>query len=448
MKLESMRYKEAEDIELTHIPLKVKLLVPTILLIVIVIISAISFVASGSRIIITDDRTYIGKFIPEQKYVDRTYYDHSINIYDNYVQLSMFYKDAGVEVKVDNYPTGLIVQDMRGIQARAYLPSNAPFITDINDGRYTDNDGQLEITDDFELVITNTSENNIVDLGKVYLAVSSGVKNFEDISINLKDYYTEPTHTEKYERMLKSIDDYNNFKITYTNGFELTSKVLARRNLIKIDQETGAISCTITESNARDIMAKNMLDYNTLNTDFTFKNHNGKDMKIPSVTYGSYMDYDLEGAYIVDAVSEWRSETDRTPIMKQSPTISMEEAYIEVDKSEQHAYYYKNGECVWDSAVVTGLPTEKRATPSGLYFIINKAKDDVPLVGETWNTTVDRWMAVTYSGVGFHDASWRSKFGGTIYKSNGSHGCINTPKDKMFELYDIVEVGTPVVIYG
>ncbi|MDE5590106.1 MAG: L,D-transpeptidase, partial [Acetatifactor sp.] len=30
---------------------------------------------------------------------------------------------------------------------------------------------------------------------------------------------------------------------------------------------------------------------------------------------------------------------------------------------------------------------------------------------------------------------------------NGSHGCINTPYDAMARIYEMVEVGTPVVMY-
>ena len=47
-------------------------------------------------------------------------------------------------------------------------------------------------------------------------------------------------------------------------------------------------------------------------------------------------------------------------------------------------------------------------------------------------------MGVTYQGVGFHDATWRNRFGGTIYKTNGSHGCINTPFDNMKTCIEIL----------
>ena len=52
-----------------------------------------------------------------------------------------------------------------------------------------------------------------------------------------------------------------------------------------------------------------------------------------------------------------------------------------------------------------------------------------------------------WGGIGIHDASWRSQFGGKIYLTSGSHGCINTPLDNVIKLYNRVKIGTPVVIY-
>ena len=63
-----------------------------------------------------------------------------------------------------------------------------------------------------------------------------------------------------------------------------------------------------------------------------------------------------------------------------------------------------------------------------------------------YETQVTYWMPFN-GGIGMHDAYWRSSFGGRIYKTNGSHGCINTPKDKMEELFDCVQIGTPVVMF-
>ena len=34
-----------------------------------------------------------------------------------------------------------------------------------------------------------------------------------------------------------------------------------------------------------------------------------------------------------------------------------------------------------------------------------------------------------------HDATWRGKFGGQIYKTSGSHGCINLPLSFIKDFY-------------
>ena len=50
-------------------------------------------------------------------------------------------------------------------------------------------------------------------------------------------------------------------------------------------------------------------------------------------------------------------------------------------------------------------------------------------------------------GIGFHDANWRGEFGGAIYKTNGSHGCVNLPPSKAAALYELVYKGMPVICY-
>ena len=51
-------------------------------------------------------------------------------------------------------------------------------------------------------------------------------------------------------------------------------------------------------------------------------------------------------------------------------------------------------------------------------------------------------------GIGLHDAPWRGSFGGQIYKTNGSHGCINLPYDAAKLIYETVSKGYPVVCYN
>lgn len=124
--------------------------------------------------------------------------------------------------------------------------------------------------------------------------------------------------------------------------------------------------------------------------------------------------------------------------------------YLEVSIEKQHLWYYQDGKVVLETDVVTGMPTPSRATPTGLFRIFGKLEDTNligEMDGESWNSHVDFWMSVTWDAVGMHDAPWRNAFGGQIYKTNGSHGCINLPLDKERWLYYNVEMDTPVIIY-
>ncbi len=120
--------------------------------------------------------------------------------------------------------------------------------------------------------------------------------------------------------------------------------------------------------------------------------------------------------------------------------------YVDVDIANQTMTLYVNGMPVLTSPCVTGTPKDNRSTPTGAFFIMEKIPGK-RLKGDTWDVWVDRWMKFTKGAVGLHDASWRKKFGGNIYKSNGSHGCVNLPTDVAYSLYDLVVVGTPVIVH-
>ena len=133
--------------------------------------------------------------------------------------------------------------------------------------------------------------------------------------------------------------------------------------------------------------------------------------------------------------------------------------FVDVDLSEQHVRYFVDGDYIWESDCVSGgldSKGEMHSTPTGVYAInSNKRSGNVKLTGKTDPVTlepeyisyVDWWMPFIDDSVAFHDADWRSSFGGEIYLTNGSHGCVNLPVDKAAELYGILEVGTPVVVH-
>ena len=120
--------------------------------------------------------------------------------------------------------------------------------------------------------------------------------------------------------------------------------------------------------------------------------------------------------------------------------------YVDVDIANQTMTLFINNFPMLRSPCVTGTPKNKRSAPTGAFYILEKIPGK-RLKGDTWDVWVDRWMKFTNGAVGLHDASWRKKFGGNIYLSNGSHGCVNLPKDVAYSLYDMVTVGTPVIVH-
>ena len=125
--------------------------------------------------------------------------------------------------------------------------------------------------------------------------------------------------------------------------------------------------------------------------------------------------------------------------------------YVEIDIGTQHLWYYKDGKLMVESDVVTGYAyANDRYTREGVFKVWFKESPSI-LRGATWNTKVSYWIYFSLYGAGMHDASWQyGVFGGNKYKTSGggSHGCINMPLDKVKQIYQIIELNTPVFIYN
>lgn len=126
--------------------------------------------------------------------------------------------------------------------------------------------------------------------------------------------------------------------------------------------------------------------------------------------------------------------------------------YAEVDLTAQQMYFIQEGQVVLQSGVVTGNPNRGNATPQGVYTLAYKALDQTlrgtkkPDGTYEYETPVKYWMPFN-GGIGFHDATWQSSFGGSRYLTNGSHGCVNLPYDVAGQLYNLISAGTPVVCH-
>lgn len=129
--------------------------------------------------------------------------------------------------------------------------------------------------------------------------------------------------------------------------------------------------------------------------------------------------------------------------------------YIDVDLTNQHARMYDGGSLVWESDFVSGNTSQDHGTPEGVYSVNSHMGTNQTLKGidedhdgePDYVSHVSYWVPFIDNLYAFHDASWRSRFGGSIYQTDGSHGCINLPSAKAEELYDLAKVGDVVVVH-
>ena len=128
--------------------------------------------------------------------------------------------------------------------------------------------------------------------------------------------------------------------------------------------------------------------------------------------------------------------------------------YIDVNKSAQVATLYDaTGRVLWETPVTTGCVAWGKDTPSGEFAIYDR-KTDFVLIGydedndgkPDYEHHVDFWMPFN-EGIGLHDASWRSVYGGTEYLESGSGGCVNVPLDAIRELYAMTHENEVVIVH-
>jgi len=189
-------------------------------------------------------------------------------------------------------------------------------------------------------------------------------------------------------------------------------------------------------------------EYDTVGKSRCFHATRGDEVVVEGGIYGNKIDRQAEKEYLLTAFLEKRTENHvpaYTQMARKQGKDDIGDTYIEVDMTNQMMYYYEEGELLIETPVVTGNISLRRGTPVGTNYVYNKQKNRI-LRGEDYASPVKFWIPVK-GAIGIHDASWRAKYGGEIYKTNGSHGCINTPLEEVSKLYDMVEIGTPCVMF-
>lgn len=299
-------------------------------------------------------------------------------------------------------------------------------------------------------IIVDAKQGNKVKYGLVKCIIMDAIKNGEmSISLEESQCYEKPKYTlESYEvkRLKDELNKYSNLNIIYQFGDR--EEILDGRIINSWLTVNKKYEVKIIEKEVEEYVKGLAKKYDTLYKTRKFKNAHDRMVQINGGSYGWKIDVEEETKdLLIDIKKGIDVEKEPKYIQKgiSRNKNDIGDSYIEIDLSNQRMWYYEDGKCKVDTSVVTGNIRKGMATPAGTYYIVRKTRNRI-LRGPGYASFVNYWMPIN-GGIGIHDANWRGRFGGSIYKSSGSHGCINTPFYKVKEIFERVDVGTPVVCY-
>lgn len=245
--------------------------------------------------------------------------------------------------------------------------------------------------------------------------------------------------------VLEQLKKYEDITITYTFGDN--QEVLDSRTISSWLHVEG-FEVTLDQEQVEAYVATLRKRYDSIFRSRNFLTSYGTEITINSGDYGWWMNYGQEAQELAEMIENGESG-ERTPVYYQTAasygTPDYGTTYVEINLTAQHLFFYKDGQKILESDFVSGNSSRGYDTPAGVYGITYKQRN-ATLTGENYETPVSYWMPFN-GNIGMHDATWRSSFGGNIYKTSGSHGCINLPYSVAQELYGYVEKGTPVICY-
>lgn len=255
---------------------------------------------------------------------------------------------------------------------------------------------------------------------------------------------------EAVAQALEKVNAMNNVALTYTftaedetSTHEIPADVIRSFISLGSDGVTPDIDYNALESYVAELSET----YSASSTQGNFRTTGGGTVGLTVSYNGVYVDQEALVEDIATCILEGTSGTRTAPFQSAGiRDMPYGGTYIEVNLDSQKLWFYKYGECILSTSLVSGKVSAGWYTPNGVFSIY--AKDaSCYLVGEDYRTFVNYWMPF-YGGYGLHDATWRGSFGGEIYVYGGSHGCVNLPLSSAATIFNNASVGTKVIVYG
>lgn len=289
--------------------------------------------------------------------------------------------------------------------------------------------------------------------------VKTAIEGFQyELALIDTGCYKLPKYVSTSEEVIAACEEMNVYvssEITY--DFHPETEVVDAKMISEWLFVNKNMEVKIRSTKMKEYLAELGKKYDTWGKERTFKSANGNTVKVSGGRYGWLLHEAEEFKELKKDIKKGEKIT-REPVYYaygkavEHTETDWGDTYAEVDLTNQRMYFIKDGNVVLESPIVTGKPSTGCATPQGVYSLTYKARNAV-LRGERdengepeYETPVAFWMPFN-GGIGFHDATWQSSFGGSRYITNGSHGCVNMPYSKAGELFELIPEKCPVICH-
>lgn len=385
------------------------------------------------------------KDVKEDEYISSTdikYDDRLIDV-DDIHQIPFYWPIASLiekdfdlkhSVDLDDNLLDLKIQNLKAVKNGNVHPEDAKVVFE---------NGNFKIVDEIE--------GNIVRVDLLKKAIIDTFSKGEDtVDLGEQELYLSPNITsdsDYLKNQLKSYEDVYDRKIVY--NFEDRKEEITGQKMIALfsKSENGTL---VPDDEKIDSFVKTLAGkYDTFKGTREFNATDIGKVRVNGGIYGWLTDIEKTKEELANILATGEDK-ELTPVYKLTANSRAENdlgnSYIEVDLARQMLWFYKDGQMILKTNIVTGNPNRGNSTPTGTDKIWSREKDRY-LTGENYRSKVSYWLPINWRGIGLHDATWRSSFGGSNYRTNGSHGCINIPPKDMPRLFENTFNGMPVVVY-
>lgn len=291
------------------------------------------------------------------------------------------------------------------------------------------------------------------------------------------ELYKQPEVTSQDEELQKEVQACNDVAlryITWDMGEGVTEQITPKEIAKWIVYKDGEVS--YDEEKVASWVEQFCLKYKTVGKTRSVMSHTGKRVQVAGGDYGWQMDYQKT---VEQALKGLKKKIDASvlqtyiddPSKKNKKAITIKKKvqylntafqrdyenfavdwdtdnYTEVSISDQMVYVFRDGKIAFQCRCITGRPVEGRTTPKGAYFI-KEHREAYTLTGADYSTPVVNWVRITWTGTGFHPATWQpwSRWSKDLYKTRGSHGCVNLAPADAEKIYKMTKYREAVFIY-